>query len=146
MIAAGHTDEEIRRHVAAGRLDAPAVVSYVSAAAASPGESRSRVFFGRHGIPAPTLQREVLGRDGTWLATVDFWWGGRQPVVGEFDGEAKYGRLLRPGQTSGQAVVEEEIREDRLRDLGLQVVRWMWRDLDEPRFLPERLRDRLARR
>ncbi|MFP5068482.1 type IV toxin-antitoxin system AbiEi family antitoxin domain-containing protein [Pseudonocardia nantongensis] len=134
---------------AAGRAgvgNAVPVVEFADGRSASPGESRSRVLLHRSGIPAPELQHEVTGRDGNHLATVDFWWGGRHPVVGEFDGEIKYGRLLRPGQEPGDVVVQEKIREDLLRDLGLQVVRWTWQDLAEPAWLLERLRHRLARR
>lgn len=129
-----------------GTAAALRVAAFGDGRAASPGESRSRVLFRTSGVPAPTLQREVRDPGGGWLATVDFWWDGRRPVVGEFDGEIKYGRLLRPGQEPGQAIVEEKIREDRLRDLGLQVVRWTWRDLAEPDPLLARLRHRLARR
>lgn len=43
-------------------------------------------------------------------------------------------------------VTQEKIREDRLRDLGLTVVRWTWQDLVEPAHLLERLRHRLAHR
>ncbi|BBF99860.1 MULTISPECIES: type IV toxin-antitoxin system AbiEi family antitoxin domain-containing protein [Pseudonocardia] len=151
-LRAEHTDraaltEALR--AAAGRTGvgrAARVVEFADGRSASPGESRSRLLFHRSGLPEPVLQREIAGRDGERLATVDFWWGGTRPVVGEFDGEIKYGRLLRPGQTPRQAVVEEKIREDLLRELGLEVVRWTWRDLDEPQHLLARLRRRLARR
>lgn len=129
-----------------GIAGAATVVRFADGRSASPGESLSRVLFHRAGIPAPDLQHEVVGRDGPWVATVDFWWGGRHPVVGEFDGGIKYGRLLRPGQEPGDAVVQEKIREDMLRDLGLAVVRWTWQDLAEPSYLLDRLRRRLAGR
>ena len=72
------------------------------------------------------------------------WWSGRRPVVGEFDGEVEYGRLLRPGQDPGDVVVQEKIREDHLRELGLDVVRWTWQDLADPQHLLARLRRRLG--
>ena len=51
-------------------------------------------------------------------------------TVREFDGRIKYGRCLRPGQDPGDAVFEEKVREDALRDGGLQVVRWIWAELE----------------
>ena len=56
-------------------------------------------------------------------------------------GERNTGRLLRPGQTAADAVFEEKRREDALRDLGWQIVRWIWQDL----YHPEDLRRRLER-
>jgi len=44
-------------------------------------------------------------------------------TVGEFDGKIKYGRLLKPGQRIEDEIFEEKLREDAVRDLGLQVVR-----------------------
>lgn len=138
--------EEVLR-ASAGRhgvTRAARVVAFADGRAASPGESRSRVLFARNHLPVPVLQREVRDRDGMHVATVDFWWGGRRPVVGEFDGEVEYGRLLRPGQDPGDVVVQEKIREDHLRELGLDVVRWTWQDLADPQHLLARLRRRLG--
>jgi hypothetical protein len=66
--------------------------------------------------------------------------------VGEFDGLVKYGRLLRPGQTPGDAVVAEKRREDRVRDEGLRVVRWTWDELETPGVVVKRLWRAFARR
>jgi hypothetical protein len=44
-------------------------------------------------------------------------------------------------QTSVDAVFEEKRREGALRDLGWQIVRWIWQDL----YHPEDLRRRLER-
>ena len=57
----------------------------------------------------------------------------------------KYGRLLKPGQTIADVVFEEKRREDALRDLGWQVVRWLWEDLRDPQSLLERLERAFAR-
>jgi hypothetical protein len=43
-----------------------------------------------------------------------------------FDGKAKYGRLLKPGQNPADAVYLEKRREDALRAEALSVVRWGW--------------------
>ena len=67
--------------------------------------------------------------------------GRRNGLSGEFDGRSKYGRLLlKPGQTSEDVLFEEKQREDRLRDSGWQIVRWVWADLYAPAPLLERLR------
>jgi hypothetical protein len=106
----------------------------------SVGESFSRVRFLEQGIPAPELQYEVYDENGFLLARCDFGWE-EQRTLGEFDGKVKYDRLLRPGQTGGDAVYAEKMREDALRDRGWQVVRWTWADLERP----EVIRDRLLR-
>jgi very-short-patch-repair endonuclease len=70
---------------------------------------------------------------------VDFLWRDWK-VVGEFDGKLKYGRELREGEDPGEAVFREKIREDRLRELGYIVVRWVWDDLRQPERLAARIR------
>ena len=106
----------------------------------SPGESVSRVRFVEQGIPAPQVQFAVYDERGALVARCDFGWE-EQRTLGEFDGKIKYGRLLRQGQTSEDAVYREKLREDALRDRGWQVVRWTWQDLNRP----EVIRDRLLR-
>lgn len=94
-------------------------------------------------IPDPTLQRTFYDQDGRFVARPDFEWEGR--LVGEFDGLLKYGGgSMKPGQTPNDVVIAEKIREDRLRQLGIEVVRWIWADLEEGR-LPGIVRDALAR-
>lgn len=60
-------------------------------------------------------------------------------TLGEFDGRVKYGRLLRPGQRPEDVLWAEKLREDALRDLGWQVVRWTWADLDREGLIADRL-------
>ena len=74
------------------------------------------------------------------MARVDFYWK-EQKTVGEFDGKIKDGRLLKPGQRSEDVIFDEKVREDAVRDLNLQVVRWLWADL----YRPGVLRDRVLR-
>lgn len=119
------------------------VVSFVDGRSESVGESRSRVAIHLAGLPAPDLQIDVLSARGTWLARVDFLWE-QLGVVGEFDGLGKYVRNLAPGQTAGDVVVAEKIREDGLRAAGWNVVRWTWTDLAEPAAFLERLRRAFA--
>jgi hypothetical protein len=97
----------------------------------------------RAGIPVPTLQWEVW-RGRVLLGRCDFAWP-EFGVVGEFDGQVKYGRLLQPDQDPGEVVYQEKLREDALRAEGLHVVRWTWRDLRAFAPTATRLRQALAR-
>ena len=128
---------------AAGRRGSPPARRVLAAAdlrSESPGETRSRIAIARAGLPAPELQHEVpeIG------ARTDFYWPEFR-TVGEFDGKVKYGRGLRPGQSAGEAVFAEKRREDALRDLGFQVVRWTWDELRPFDVVAERLRRAFAR-
>jgi hypothetical protein len=113
-----------------GVAQARRVAAFAQPGGHSVGESRSRVLLARAGLPPPVLQWPVIDGAGRHIGTTDFAWPDLG-VVGEFDGLVKYGRLLRPGQSPGDAVVAEKCREDRLRDEGLRVVRWIWRELDD---------------
>ncbi|WP_139209732.1 hypothetical protein [Microlunatus flavus] len=96
------------------------------------GESISRVLMLERGLPAPEPQLRVRDARGVVVARVDFAWPSLG-VIGEFDGRIKYGLDLAPDQDPAQALWREKLREDRLRDLGWQVVRWVWADLENPR-------------
>lgn len=105
------------------------VVPFLDGRSESVGESRSRLAIARAGLPPPRPQVEIRDPDDGWLVgRVDFWWPGTR-VVGEFDGKVKYGRGRQPGEDPGEIVFREKLREDELRALGLDVVRWIWRDL-----------------
>ena len=107
------------------------VLRMMDGRAESPGESRSRYLFWRHGVPAPELQLKIYDQNGVLIAVVDFAWPD-QGVFGEFDGEFKYGRLLKPGQEAGEVVFAEKQREDQIRDLtGWRCGRIIWRNLDQ---------------
>lgn len=130
---------------AAGRPGAPQarrVIAFADGRSDSAGESRSRVAIARAGLPTPVPQWEVRSSGGLLIGAVDFGWP-EQMTIGEFDGEIKYGRLLKPGQSPGDVVFEEKRREDALRDEDLGVVRWLWSDLG-PAFAAtaQRLRHR----
>jgi hypothetical protein len=121
------------------------VLAFADGRSESVGESRSRVLFSRAGLPAPQqLQLAVRRRDGGLIGRCDFGWEDAA-TLGEFDGRIKYGRLLRAGQTAGNAVYQEKLREDEWRDTGRQVVRWCWPELDTPRVVADRLRRAFAR-
>lgn len=124
-----------RRH---GIPRARRMVAMLDPRSESVGESCSRVTMLRIGLPAPELQFEVFDPAGRLVGRSDFCWRAHR-TLGEFDGQVKYGRLLRPGQRVEDVVVREKEREDRLRDEGLQVVRWTWPDLGQPEMLRRRI-------
>jgi len=155
-VAAG--DGALRRGLTRARLDealqqaarwpgarqARRVVAFVDGRSESAGESVSRVRIMEDGLPAPEPQREIRDPRGALVARVDFGWEEHR-TVGEFDGKVKYGALLKPGQTARDSVYDEKRREDAIRDLGWQVVRWNWADLYRERVISDRLRRAFAR-
>jgi hypothetical protein len=115
----------------AGWPGAPAArraIAFARRGAESPGESRSRIAIARAGLPVPQLQFPVPIGGST--AFTDFGWVDRR-AVGEFDGEVKYGRLVPPGQTPGDVVFAEKVREDAVRAMGYGFARWTWDELDD---------------
>ncbi|MPR00001.1 hypothetical protein GB931_19165 [Modestobacter sp. I12A-02628] len=121
-----------------GSRRAARVLAFADDRSESVGESRSRVLVHRLGLPVPVLQIPVLSPAGTLIGRCDFGWPDLW-TVGEFDGRTKYGRLLRPGQSAADAVYEEKLREDALRDADQQVVRWTWPELSTPPVIGQRL-------
>jgi hypothetical protein len=99
----------------------------------SPLETVSRLRLDAVGMPRPDLQPQLFDVGGRWLGRVDFYWD-EHGVVGEVDGKSKY--------ASDHAVLwEEKLRQERLEEAGLIVVRWGLAQLGD---LP-RLIDRLCR-
>lgn len=126
-----------------GAPGARRVAGFADPRAESVGESRSRVAIARSGLPEPHLQYEVRDRTGQLIGCTDFAWP-EHGVVGEFDGEIKYGRLVPAGQSPGDVVFREKIREDAIRALGYRMVRWIWSELGTFSRPAEDLRERLA--
>jgi len=120
------------------------VIAFADGRGESVGESRSRVLMKRLGVPAPDLQVRLRRADGREIARCDFGWREHRTIA-EFDGRIKYGRLLRPGQDPGDAVFEEKLREDDIRDHGWKVARWIWRELETRLVIGDRLRRAFAR-
>ncbi len=103
-------------------------------------ESRSVVSIHRLGLPLPTPQVSVFDERGRFVARVDFLWESHG-VVGEPDGWGKY--VLSDGRlTSLDRLRAEKEREDALRSLGYEVVRWTTADALRPHL---QLADRLSR-
>ena len=93
----------------------------------SPGESLTALLFARHGVRArPQVVIEAFGVP----YRVDFLLEDA-PVIVEFDGAAKY--------ATREDVVAEKLREDRLRELGYEVVRITWADLADPASVVRRI-------
>ena len=93
-------------------------------------ESVSRVRLMDRGIPEPLLQHVFSDARG-FVGRVDMWWP-ELNVVGEADGLEKYQHI--------RDVQAEKLREDRLRNLGLTVVRWTWDEIwSTPRDVVRRI-------
>ncbi len=142
-LRAGLPPAELDRSLERGRNrkgmpQARRVAAFIDGRAESVGESKSRIILSRLALPAPELQFDIYDRNGRRIARTDFGWEG-QRTVGEFDGKVKYGRLRRPGETPEDAVFREKLREDRIRDLGWEMVRWTWSDLAQHQMLADRL-------
>ncbi len=102
-----------------GMSAAMRMVPMARSGAESPLESISRVRFVRQGLPQPVLQQEFHDGRG-FIGRVDMWWPDWR-VVGEADGLMKY--------DDPSVLRMEKVREDRLRALGLSVVRWTWDEI-----------------
>jgi hypothetical protein len=110
------------------------VIEFADARAESPLESISRAGIHLAGLPAPELQLPFRDARGL-IGYTDFAWP-EAGVVGEADGDVKYlDPAFRSGRTAEQVVLDEKIREDRLRGIGLRVVRWRWETARQPRAL-----------
>jgi very-short-patch-repair endonuclease len=120
-----------------GSPTARAAMGFCNGHAESVGESRLRVLIHNHGLPVPLLQFRFVDSDG-FVARVDFYFPGQRTVV-EFDGLVKY------SGGSPNVLVEEKFREDRLRALGVEVVRITWADLDRPGSVVARIRQAFTR-
>src|SRR5699024_8419848 len=81
------------------------------------------------GIPAPRLQHRYF--DGVLVPRTDFSWGDGA-LAGEFDGRVEYTRDAAYGGAPSDVVWREKQREDRIRDLGVGVGRWIWSDPERP--------------
>jgi hypothetical protein len=123
---------------AAKRRRIQEVLALADVAAESVGESRSRALMHVLGLPAPVLQYVFQDHEG-FIARTDFFWPDAR-VIGEFDGDAKYlDDVLLAGRSTQEAILAEKKREDRLRALGYNVVRWDWKTLSTPDVLRQRL-------
>lgn len=111
----------------------------------SVGESLSRHMMWTQHLPEPVLQFEVRDAAGRLLGITDFAWP-QYGVLGEFDGMQKYGRLLKPGESAGDAVQTEKVREDALREeTNWLMVRLIWSEIFKPGATAAKIRRQLER-
>ena len=106
-------------------------IEFADAAADSPGESVARLCWAEAGFPPPVLQQEFRDAAGL-IGRVDFWFEDAGVVV-EFDGLVKYrDRTMRAGRSPERVVIDEKLREDRLRAHRhvRRVVRVTWPDVE----------------
>jgi len=82
------------------------------------------------GLPVPEQQLTIRTLDGRFLARVDQLWE-EHATVGELDGQIKLGVNDDVPPNSWRVVWKEKLREDGLRDVGLQVARGYWSDRDD---------------
>jgi very-short-patch-repair endonuclease len=107
----------------------------------SPGETRLGHLF--HLMRTSVTPQFEISEPGV-RAVVDFRLDGEMVVV-EFDGLVKYGRTAAEPdpfgnrRTPNQVLVAEKRREDAIRELGYEVVRVVWSDLDDPLALARRI-------
>lgn len=95
----------------------------------SPLESVSMVEMREHDLPLPEPQVWIRDEQGWGVGRGDFYWQ-QYGVLGEADGLMKYD--LGDDRDGRRALVEEKRREDKLRALGLHVVRWGLAELRSP--------------
>jgi hypothetical protein len=108
-------------------------------------ESLVRLWCRDQGLPAPAQQRTVRALDGRFVAEVDFVWEDLRTVL-EADGRKKYVATDGDPAKPDPVLWAEKLREDDLRDCGLEVVRGYWQDgADGGAALAERLRRAFAR-
>ena len=116
-----------------GACAAAAAVAIADGGSESPGESRSRVLVLEAGLPRPLLQPWIAHRSFT--ARVDMLIASSDLII-EFDGRLKYERRTAIGESrlaDADRVWAEKLREDQLRELGFEVIRLVWADLDGAR-------------
>jgi hypothetical protein len=105
-----------------------------------PGEARTEHLLRSRHLPSAEPQYEVYDEAGNLAAVVDFAW----PELGvflEFDGNIKYERLRREGQTVEDVIRREKQREELVCLLtGWVCIRITWADLARPEKTSRRIR------
>lgn len=110
----------------------------------SVGETRARLLLEDGGYQ-PIPQFAVSHPSGRLAGVVDLVLR-EEGVMVEFDGEVKYGRLLKPGQKLEDVIRAERDREKLLQELtGLWMLRLVWADLSTPARTLRRLDEVVAK-
>lgn len=115
-----------------------AVLGFAVGQAESPLESVSRVNLRAAGFPRPNLQVPHYDAAG-FIGASDFYWP-EHGIIGEADGDVKYlDAAVRGERSAEQVVLDEKLREDRLRALPRTVSRWRWNTAMSPALLRRQL-------
>lgn len=112
------------------------VVDLAHPGAESPAESRARWLVVAAGLPPPVPQAQIVDDDGDLVGRVDLLFEEERTIL-EIDGMLKY--------DDPQVLRREKLREDRLRELGYEVVRVTWAELSRPDVVKGRLLRAFAR-
>ncbi len=99
----------------------------------SPGETRTRLVLNTLHL-GPVQPQVKIYDDAGLIGRVDFLLVKHRAVV-EFDGLSKYG-----ANNAQEAIIAEEVREDRLRALGYGIARVVWKDFDVAGRIEAKLR------
>ena len=108
-------------------------------------ESMSRAVMIRARLPMPELQFVVRDSSGREVARSDFAWP-EWRLVGEADGDVKYGGSLGGARSPAEAIRSEKHREESIRECAFGVVRWGWDLAMHPERLTARILGELQRR
>ena len=126
-------------------IELPLAIKRSDRRSESVGETRSRLGLEDLGYE-PEPQWQVLHPSGRLAGRVDLLLR-KQGIMIEFDGEVKYGRLLKPGQTVNDVIRAERAREVLLEELtGLRMLRLIWRELDDFAAIDRRIQRIVAHR
>lgn len=126
-----------------GARGAGRAVRFADGRAGTVGMSRGRVLFHVHGMPKPELQVPIVDHDGALLARAGFLFR-QQRTIGELDGRLTNREATAAGPQD-EVDVPTMVRDDALRSLGWEVVRFSRCDYDQPRALVSRFDDAFAR-
>lgn len=127
-----------KTHHIVGKLADPKVDSLA--------ESRVVATLWNHRLPKPELQVKVWDQDtGEYLGRVDFLLR-KYGIWIEFDGMVKYGKHVPPGKTVAEVVIQEKLREDKIRAAtGWICIRITWNDLENPERFIRKIRKHIER-
>jgi hypothetical protein len=121
-----------------GIVQAREAWAHASPLSESPLESRHRVCSRDAGLLVPEQQVKLWDSAGRLVARADFLFRAQHTIV-ESDGKVKYADPDDQQLRGSNALWDEKRREDRLRDLGFEVVRATWGDSIDPTDLMRRV-------